>query len=450
MIFLKLYSPDSEEGGGDDPKKPVPPKNYKPLSSVQRRDWNDFLDYLQKSGVAGSKELDQPDKNVAKTYIDKYKKENPNTSVSEDLIPSIQYEQQAFRTGESFPGMSPEQLKVLRQQVNPAYLQRPTTDPGTPFNSTLSREYYPSFKKGEKNYGTDMEGYLKDFSKPAAQQPAQPSNVQPENLERPKDSIPLPNYSDPESRITFAKQYAKKYNIEEGYGDIPLRLNETPLAGSTSVKNIAINSAKLTGIDPALLYTSAMVEGASGTFHNQSGKMAGSIMKSEDPEYPILGAASYGLNNFISRIPEMQKKGYLPTGFEDQYKKWVPTDEKNKNITDSALFKTSEAAMTAKAARLKLDYDEIDDYAKKEGIKLSPAARDFFSLAHYNSGLGKKMLEKYNKSGYLKGDSFLKENPDGSYPEVYKHVMLRIKERDALKKEKLFDNGNTDKDTAQR
>ena len=166
--------------------------------------------------------------------------------------------------------------------------------------------------------------------------------------------------------------------------------------------------------------------------------MAGSIIKSTDPDFPIYGAASYGLNNFVSRVPEMKKKGYLPEGFENQFKKWDP-DEKNKNITDSALFKSSDAAMIAKAARLKLDYDEIDEHAKKNGIKLSPQARDFFALAHYNSGLGKQMLDKYNKNGYLSKDSFLKANPDGSYPEVYKHVMLRIKERNALKKEGLFD-----------
>lgn len=462
MIFVKLYRAegDPEKGGGGGAGSDAP-KGYKPLNAQQRRNWNTFLDYMQKSGVAGSKELDATDKSVGLETLRKYNKENPDAAIDEALIPSIQYEQKAFRSGKEFPGLKGEQLNILRKQVNPAYLQRPVADPGTPFNAALSREYYPQFRKGEKDYGTDMSAYLKDFSNPTSD-----SSTSTPNADRPKDAIPLPNYSDTTSRENFAQQWAKKYKIEQGYGDIPLRVNERPYKGTDTSKNIATKAGKATGIDPALIYSSSMVEGMSGLFPNKEGK----VRFGDDPDYPIQGA-SVGLNNFVSRIPEMKEKGYLPKDFdESRYKKYEPTAEelkKNPRMTkDSPLFKTTDDAVLAHAARLRLDYDEIDNYAKKEKIKLTPEARDFFSLVHFNSGLGKQMLDEYNKNGYLKDNAFLKERPtkgeglkETSYgpirndkgevtdPGVYAHVILRIKEQQALKKEKQFDDGDKDKNT---
>lgn len=429
--MMKLYDIDNEGGGGGN--APNPPTNYKPISVDQRTQWNNFLDYANKQqGVDFDK-----DPQAGARLMAAYKKSNPNFSLTPEQVSHIQYEQYQLRKGETFGNLKPEQLKYLRQGLPATYLNRPIPEATGQFNAATSKLYYPQKTANGKTWGTDIESYVNGVGGQPVASNAPIGTIAPDNTPLPAGAIPRPDYGDTASRLGYAKSYAKKYGIEEGYGDIPLRVNEVPLAGSSSVKNIAVNSAKLTGIDPALLYSSAMVEGASGTFHNQSGEMAGHIYKSEDPDFPIYGAASYGLNNFVSRVPEMVKKGYLPEGFENQYKKWIP-DEKNKKITDSALFKTSDAAMTAKAARLKLDYDEIEDYAKKKGITLSPQARDFFALAHYNSGLGKQMLDKYNKNGYLKGDAFMKANPDGSYPEVYKHVALRLREREGLKKEGLF------------
>src|SRR6202044_3693484 len=123
MIFFKLKYP-SEESQRGDIEKPQP-KGYKPLSVKQRRDWNDMLDKMQEDGIAGHKDLDQPDKNVGASYIDKYKKENPDSTVSKDLIHHVAYEQQQLRSGESFAGMKPEETRVLRKQLSQDYLNRP-------------------------------------------------------------------------------------------------------------------------------------------------------------------------------------------------------------------------------------------------------------------------------------------------------------------------------------
>src|ERR1700733_5054309 len=109
MIY---YFPDTEEGGGgEEPKKKVdPPKDYKQLSVIDRKNWNDFLDYLQKEGVGGSDKLDKRDQTLGLTYLNKYNKENPDKAIDPKQIASVQYEQYQLRKGDSFPGLKPEEL----------------------------------------------------------------------------------------------------------------------------------------------------------------------------------------------------------------------------------------------------------------------------------------------------------------------------------------------------
>jgi hypothetical protein len=415
---------DIATGGPGEDKNTIapPPKNYTALSVQQRGDWNGFLDYVGKQPGAN---LNDP--KMTANLLAQYKKQNPTSSLTSDIIPSVQYEQQQLRTGDKFGNLGPEQLKYLRQGLSPAYLNRPVTD--------VSKLYYPQGKKGGVDYGTDIEGYTNALMGKPATPPATASSTTTGPQKPIPGAIPAPDYSDSSSRLNFAQQWAKKYGIEDGYGDIPLRVNEKPYTGTDTSRNMAMAAAKTTGIDPALLYSSSMVEGASGLYPDKNGK----VRYGPDPDYKVQGAA-FGLNNFASRVPEMVKKGYLPQNFD--YKK---RDDGSPNSADSADFKNFQDAMQAHAARLKLDYDEINNYAQKKGIELSPKAKDFFALANFNSGLGKQMLDDYNKNGYLKGDAYLKERPtkgeglkETSYKGVYDHIMVRMKERDALKKEGQF------------
>lgn len=52
-----------------------------------KSDWNDFLGYLDKKGVRGKPELDKG--NLGNQYFQQYLKENPNTSLSIEVIPEI-------------------------------------------------------------------------------------------------------------------------------------------------------------------------------------------------------------------------------------------------------------------------------------------------------------------------------------------------------------------------
>lgn len=171
MILRKIYSPN-DAGGGEDPKKKVePPKGYAPLSVIQRKSWNDFLDYLQKEGVGGSTDLDKRDQTIGLKYLDKYNKENPDKSVDAAMIPYVQYEQYMLRKGDAFPGLKPEELNYVRHGLNPAYMARPISDVDSWLGSLTSRQYYPTARRGtsagdQYDFGVDVESYVKSLGDP--------------------------------------------------------------------------------------------------------------------------------------------------------------------------------------------------------------------------------------------------------------------------------------------
>lgn len=429
-------------GGGEESKKKEPPKGYKPTSPQQRRDWNDMLNKMQSDGVAGGKDLDQTDKNVGSDYVEEYKKENPNTTVTSDIIPHIQYEQQQLRSGDSFAGMSPEQTRILRKQLNPEYINRPVPE-GTAFGSSVSRMYYPEFKKGEKNYGTDAEAYFKDFA-------TRPTGGEEKGKEIPKgkdDIIPHPNYEDPKSRSNYLTQWAKKYGDLQHRGDTVLKVNETPRGASGPIKEVATKAAKEYGVDPALLYSSFMEEGGSGLFKNKDGTDTRGRKPGEygyqgfygDKEFPINGNESLGMPNFNQVFPDLVAKGYLPKDFKNKFR------GKDGEFSGND-FKTLDDGLKAKAAWMKMSYDEVDAYAKEKGIKLSKNAKDFFALADFNAGDNfKKILKRYNEEGLLKDDRFLKEHPHKNEKieakdDVWAHVAPRLQMAINLKKERHFEN----------
>lgn len=268
---------------------------------------------------------------------------------------------------------------------------------------------------------------------------------------KPPERIPLPDYTNPASRIKYAKEFTKKYGeLMSGRGDTPLRINERPFNGvyggqnAKTSKELALAATSKLGIDPALFYASAMEEGQSGLYPNEKGDLRVGSHTTKD--FPIEGSADLGLDTFVGRYPEFVKKGYLPADFKS---KFTPLKTKNSDDTqDSALYKTLDDALLAKAAFVKSNYDEVDEYTKKKGIDLSPKARDFFALINYNagSGTGQQMINDYNANGLLKDDSFLKSRPtsgkglkETSYAVPYENVIRRLRMADALKSEGYFD-----------
>lgn len=266
----------------------------------------------------------------------------------------------------------------------------------------------------------------------------------------PADAIPRPDYGNSVSRLRYAQKFREKYGDHvQGMADTPLNVNEVPRGGKTSAKNISTQMATKYGLDPSLLYSSAMVEGMSGLFKNKAtGKDTRNRKEGEggyqdfygDKEFPVNGANSFGLNTIEERLPELIKGGYLPKDFAKNIR-----GKANEGQYSSWDFKDVESAMQAKAAILKSSRDEVDKFSEKNGIKLSPQAKDFFMLAVFNGGEGamKRMLQ-YQKEGLLEDDKFLSERPKseedkkGKTNDVWGHVVPRLKMSSALKKEGYF------------
>ena len=302
--------------------------------------------------------------------------------------------------------------------------------------------------------GADPATSLKPIGAPA------PSGVNPLPIN--KSALPNPNliprlnYNDPASHVSFLANWQKLYGNLEGRGDTVLKVDQVPRGGSDTMKNLSTIMGKKYGVDPALLYSSAMEEGASGLFKNLNGtdtkgrkpRDFGYQDNYGDKDFPINGGQSFGFQTFAQRFPDLVKGGYLPKEFASNFRGTKAAATAGNPLYDANNFKTTDAAMEAKAALLKYHYDDIDKYAKQRGIVLSPKARDFFALADYNGGegTGHQMMNDYYNNGYLKDDKFLQSRPTSgkslkadSYKDVYEHVNRRIQMASSLKDQKLFD-----------
>lgn len=411
----------------------------------QRTAWNGLLDKLK----------GQP---VTDAAINDHAQSNPGFPVIPEMMPQIQQEHTAIRTGSSFGNLNADQLNAARKGMSADFINQ--TD--------LSKSYYPQFKVGSKDFGTDIEGYAGskaaiapintggeiDVSKAAGPAPTTVSPLinPPSELPIAAPSgaklIPRPDYNDQSSRNNFLKNWSAQYGNLEGRGDTVLKVNEIPRAGSDTIKNITTQAAGKYGIDPALLYSSAMEEGASALFKNKNGTDTKGRKPGDfgyqsfygDKDFPVNGNESMGMPDFANRFPELVKGGYLPKEFANKFR-----GKPNAGAYSENDFKSVEDGMQAKAALMKYNYDYVDKLAAKKGIELSPQARDFFSLAAFNGGEGAviKRLSKYKESGQLEGDKFLKQRPDmeKGLPDnldVWGHVTRRIKMRNALKEQTLF------------
>lgn len=393
------------------------PDNYIPLTNDQRSAYNDLMDHVDKIGGA----IPEPGK-----HFDDFKKENPSTKLASDLIPHAQYEVGQLKTGNEFAGLEPHELKYAQDAMTPAY--KNGTNPKYPI--TADGKHVDEFAKGKGTPPPIVNTVPGVTPNPGI---APSANVPPGSGE-----IPKPDYNDPKSRLNYVIQAKKKYgNFISGRGDTLLHMNETPDTDEIPVKEAAIKAAKPLGIDPVLLYSSAMEEGMSGLFPDKNGKVT--VGDEATKDYPVAGFYNFGMDHFSDVFPELAKRGYLPKDFD--YQKSVNKNENHETV-NSANFKTVADALQAKAAYLKMFKDDNEKYAKEKGIELSPKAQQFFTLISYNGGPGTyhKMLNYYNSKGLLKDDKFVDVDPGKAIDpgKSFSKVAPRLKMADVLRKEGLF------------
>lgn len=265
---------------------------------------------------------------------------------------------------------------------------------------------------------------------------------------------------------TRGQEIKKKYNNpyvtggREDWGDY-LETKKLPFSGH-SVKQAIYNAAKQSGLNPRLLYTSAMEEGlregidkpdmVSEAYLDAIGDGPKKTPQKFDPnEYPIDGFRTYGLDTFGNQYEALKSKGYLPKDFDKRFTTFDATNELNGKVK-SAAFKTEDDALIAKAAMLRNTRDNLKNYAEKNGYKLTPKQEDFFNLVGYNAGEGnmQKMLKSYKDKGYLKDDNFLNDPnfKPASYAQPYTYAQRRLVNSDVLDKEGYFQDYGTDNSNA--
>lgn len=307
-----------------------------------------------------------------------------------------------------------------------------------------------------KNFLASMTGFMNMADEPDNVNTGDPAK---------SNRIPLPDYKNPQSRLSYATSFKKKYAPESlpGFGEIPLRVNEKPVYGSDTSKNLANKAAIEAGLDPALFYASSMIEGQSGLYSGAAKDEKGNPAYrgyTGDKNFPVSGLWGFGLDSFQDYYPTLKKKGYLPDDFDKEFTIW---DKEGGPMGANAdpegvMFRNTDAGIKAKAAMMRAFYDETDAYAKKKGIDLTPNQRDFFGLAHFNSGdHGYELLDAYKKAGLLedgklpakmpniyipfryKGKPMSKEEAEKLHKQIYNNIAPRLAAARGLKEEGLFD-----------
>jgi len=76
---------EDEKKGGDEPQ----------VTNQLRKDWNDYVAYLDRKGLKGKPELDK--NNFGFKVLEDYRKENPETTITKETIPVIQKEFSNYR-----------------------------------------------------------------------------------------------------------------------------------------------------------------------------------------------------------------------------------------------------------------------------------------------------------------------------------------------------------------
>ena len=68
-----------------------------PLTPKARQDWNNFIDYLEKTGYKGSTLLDNKDTALGGKLLDQYKTINPDFSLDYNAVKQVQQDLQDHR-----------------------------------------------------------------------------------------------------------------------------------------------------------------------------------------------------------------------------------------------------------------------------------------------------------------------------------------------------------------
>jgi hypothetical protein len=239
----------------------------------------------------------------------------------------------------------------------------------------------------------------------------------------------------------------KKPNQEYDFNSEMMGLYNKPLKYDNNQNSLQLvdNVSKQMGISPSLLYSSAYIEGMNQAItapdnvseaYNEAHDKNKELTDEDLTKYPVDGFLNYGLDTFVDKYEKLKK--YLPKDFDKKFKPYTAEQEltdadrkagrKKGMSVKTAAFMNNQDALIAKSAMLKMEEENVTNYAKKNGLQLDDDAKDYFIMASYNSGPSsmQKMMDEYSKSKDKK--SFI-EKGETKYKGVHVNVNRRMKMR---------------------
>lgn len=145
MATVKLY-------GGKKPNTMtgiVPNPPTEPIVDNKiREEWNKYLDWLEFKGMRGKPDLDKND--LGGKMIDTYRKQNPNTPITREIIPAIQKDFSKYRD------WSLEEIKAGRSALAPGttpenYLRALSIVDGIPGQRTTTFKFPSKYMETYNN-----------------------------------------------------------------------------------------------------------------------------------------------------------------------------------------------------------------------------------------------------------------------------------------------------------
>jgi hypothetical protein len=149
LLNISIMANDLMSEYNDVPVEGVePPKNYKPLTSEERAQWNDFIRFVnQEKKMGGDKSLDVRDKSVGIELMEEYRQKNPKFTLTPAQIPSIQYEHNTMREMNALPDQTDlnPHIKSLIKNSFPADRELSPVDGW--LGSLTSKQAYPEIQE---------------------------------------------------------------------------------------------------------------------------------------------------------------------------------------------------------------------------------------------------------------------------------------------------------------
>lgn len=150
----------------------TPPDNYgeeKKLTPAQKSSWNKFIGFVEANNMKGNPILDQRNKQVGLSLLQRFNLANPKDALPTDIVPRVQQELQDYRTNLVNQWKAGRVAPIEGVKTEDDIMPNLSKVDSWPGSKTLSSRFptavLTNLDGSKKDYGTDIESYTKDIHK---------------------------------------------------------------------------------------------------------------------------------------------------------------------------------------------------------------------------------------------------------------------------------------------